>query len=364
MRAASLKLSEHVVNLYMHEVAMHNDECLENIKCNSNTGIPVALLTPAHISALTVCLTSIHGLFDTFLSFAPETTRDLPVFHFVRVAYACVLLIKMYFAATTTNAELGKVISKDDLKVEHYFDRLLNAFKAAAENEKSRAAQKFLVVLVMLRTWFYKQSGRQSDASKDHDGKANMNLGSPTLQRSSDDGLRTEGTTPRLGGHQQVRLTDVASAQPLSALSPDQSANSQQLHSATTPLHLLSEVAAGDSAAISTPGRHMQNTTGQDWYGYINKDNTHSTGHVPSTTGMGLPYNDSSQNGDGALPNALDGVGSSFDWNGTVGNQELEQAMNMTLGEWDLGSVLHADGFLFDLMGSDGGQMNGFEGSG
>ena len=44
-----------------------------------------------------------------------------------------------------------------------------------------------------------------------------------------------------------------------------------------------------------------------------------------------------------------------------MGNEELEQAMGMTLGDWDLGSVLQADDFLFDLL--DGGPMSAFEGS-
>jgi len=327
-----------MVNLYMHEVAMHNDEWPEHVKCSSNTETPVVLLTPAQISALTVCLTSIHGIFDTFLSFATETIRDLPVFHFVRVAYACVLLMKMYFAATTPHAELGKVISKEDLKVEHYFDSLLNAFKAAAENETCRAAQKFLVVLVMLRTYFHKQSGRQSDmtnepvrATAGHNSQTFPSSGSPNLHLDPDDEIRKERTAPRLG-NQHIQLNDPST---------------QPLHTASTPLHLLSEVATGNSAAASTPGRDMNPTTGQDWYGYMDKDNIHATG----TTAVGLPYTGSSLSGDGALLNVVDAIGPKFDWNTTGINEELEQVMNMTLGEWDLSSVLQADGFLSDLGG-------------
>lgn len=353
----------------MHEVVIHNDECPENVKCSSNTEIPVALLTPAHISALTVCLTSIHGLFDTFLSFATETIRDLPVFHFVRVAYACVLLIKMYFAATTSNAELGKVISKEDLKVEHYIDRLLNAFKAAADNELSRAAQKFLVVLVMLRTWFHKQSGRKPDMSQAapqagarHNSLANMTSKSSTSHINAD-GIREERTTPR-PGCQYLSLSDGVSGQPLSTASLDQNRSAQSLHCTSTPLHLLSEVAMEDSAATSTPGRFLNTTTGQDWYNsYTNNHDANSNIPVTSTstgtTAVALSYSDSSLGGDGALPNALGGVGARFDWNSTGVNEELEHAMNMTLGDWDLSAVLQADGLFLD-MGFEGGPANVF----
>ena len=339
------------MNLYMHEVAIHTDDCTDNVNCNSNTETPVGLLAPAHISALSMCLTSIHGLFDTFLSCSTDTIRNLPVFHFVYVAYACVLLVRMCFAATTTNAELGRVISKEDLKVEYYFDVLLKAFKAAAENEMSRAAQKFLVVLMMLRTWFHKQSGCKTDMIKD----AN------TSSRSLDDGMQEERAASRLG-HQQIPLNRDSTGHPRTTMSSDLNTSSQLLHSASTPLHLLSEVAMGDSAANSTASRHMRTPTGQEWYDFINRGSTNSTNPATGPMAVGTSYTDSPPNGDGPATSVLDG-GGKFDWNFSVVNEELEQAMGMTLGEWDLGSVLQADGFLFDL-GFDGGPTGVFEGSG
>ncbi len=151
------------MNLYMHEVAMH---IVPNIDCFRDESDTVAnhdlesteLLTPAHIGALTVCLTSIHQIFDTFLAFAVDTVRNLPIFQFVRVICGCVFLIKMYTAAASIGSEFGKVISKEDLMVEQYLRNLLNRFKAVAEHGKSRPARKFLMVLVMLKTWFDKHS--------------------------------------------------------------------------------------------------------------------------------------------------------------------------------------------------------------
>ena len=275
MREASLELFQHVVNLYMHEAALHTEE-----ECNSDPGTPGLLLTPAHISALSVCLSSIHGLLDIFLSFATATVRSLPVFHCVRVVYACVLLIKMYLAATADNSELGKVVSKDDLKVEHYFDRLLDQFKAAAENEMSRAAQKCLVVLVMLRKWFQKQSSRKSDMPETPVGaKANTRWGPPNLQVIPDDGTGKEGTALRQG-YQQIRPNDAMYGQPMMHVSPDQSTSIPRLHTASTPLQLLSEVATSphppmeDSAGTSTPGAQMTTIEGQDSYNYAGEENS------------------------------------------------------------------------------------------
>lgn len=124
---ATLKMTEHVINLYMHEIALHVDHNVEEFRpafseenlSNENTEQTRIPLTPAHISALSTCLTSIDGIFESFLSLDVETIRTLPILNFVRVAYAIVVLIKMYFAAATPNSELGKVILKENMKVRH-----------------------------------------------------------------------------------------------------------------------------------------------------------------------------------------------------------------------------------------------------
>ncbi|KAI4187997.1 MAG: hypothetical protein LQ346_005398 [Caloplaca aetnensis] len=112
------------------------------------------VLTTAHVGALTTCLTSIHGMFDTFLEMTADDIRTVPVFYFVRVAYAGVLLIKMYFAATAPESELGKVISSDDMRVGHYLGKLRELLQAGAASGKCRPARSFYLVLVMFQTWF------------------------------------------------------------------------------------------------------------------------------------------------------------------------------------------------------------------
>ncbi|KAI9880773.1 MAG: hypothetical protein M1830_000209 [Pleopsidium flavum] len=335
IQSPSLELSEHVVNLYMHEVAMHTDHNEDDLKSNPHgeTFRQAELLTPAHISALTVCLTSIHGIFDTFLALPNETIRNLPIFHFVRVAYACVLLIKMYFAATTANAELGKVISKEDMKVEYYLDSLLDAFRTAAEHEKSRPAQKFLMVLVMLKTWFQKQRDGKLGIPKDamyatvgqHLG-GNLRLGSLSVDLGPTE-TRRERATPRMG-YRQIRLSEVGNGK-----TPIKHPGIQSDHrepSGNTPLHLLSEVAMGKSAV--TPGGHMT-SAGESWSGYNNQDiGTTSAGlQNPNSPSSGKVITDES---DLHLDAAM---GDGF-----------EQAMGMTLGEGDLSSIFLGDGF-FDM---------------
>jgi len=231
---ASLQMSFHVLNLYMHEIATHND-FQDDIKQMPSTADPFreafssdAPLTPAHINAIAACLAAIDGIFEVFVSLDPADIRCLPVFNFVRVAYAVVVLIKMYFAAASAKSELGKVINKDNMKVEHHLEKLLAKFRATAADGKSRPATKFMVVLVMLRSWFQKQKqnptgpgGTQSNGSKA--SSAPDNLPTPYQTHNID----------KSGGAQPTHPSEFSTT-------------------ANTPLQLLSEVATSETATPRT----------------------------------------------------------------------------------------------------------------
>ncbi|KAJ9142167.1 Transcriptional regulator WAR1 [Pleurostoma richardsiae] len=246
----SLKLSFYVMNLYMHEIALHTDGH-EDFKppfsadSLAQTLINDAALTPAHINALSACLTAIDGIFETFLAMDVASIRCLPVFNFVRVAYATVVLIKMYFAASSPDSELGKVINKDHMKVEQHLDALLDKFRATAADDKCRPAAKFLVVLVMIRSWFQKQGKEITAATAASGGPspATEEAGTPfqpprpgSAPGSGDKAGAGSGPTP--GSEGTVRATPVPQ---------------EYSGTANTPLQLLSEVATNDHAA-STPG--------------------------------------------------------------------------------------------------------------
>ena len=221
-------MSFHVIDLYMHEVATHSDtpdDCKlqpSESLLGSDTPLPLA-----HINALSACLTAIDGIFDVFLSLDVHTIRCLPVFNFVRVAYAVVVLIKLYFTASSPKSELGKVINKGQMKVEEHLDNLLDKFRAAAADDRSRPAAKFLVVLVMIRSWFQKQKQSQS-------GGANPAAPTETPPASY---------PRRIGGGDRPS----ASATPV----PQPPQQPDYATTASTPLELLSEVATNNSVATT-----------------------------------------------------------------------------------------------------------------
>ncbi|KAK4144925.1 transcriptional regulator WAR1, partial [Dichotomopilus funicola] len=239
MQQPSLRMGFHVISLYMHEVATYSDTPddgkLHPSETQLGTGGP---LTSAHIDALTSCLAAIEGIFEVFLSLEVQTVRCLPVFNFVRVAYAVVVLIKLYFAAASPKGELGKVINPDDMKVEQHLDRMLEHFRATAAEDRSRPAAKFLVVLVMIRSWFHKQKQNQAPGAG-------------------------PDATPA-AGPSCAYMRPTAGERSNSAPLPHPRPPGQDYSTATasTPLEVLSELATNNSAAAATSGPRRPGTAG------------------------------------------------------------------------------------------------------
>lgn len=347
-------MTEHIVNLYMHEVAMHVDHNVDEFKppftedALRTIDQPQEALSTSHISALSSCLASIDGIFDCFLTFDVATIRCLPVGHFVRVAYAVVVLIKMYFAASAPNSELGKVINKDDMKVDQYLDRLVDIFKASAAEEKSRPAAKFLMVLIMLRTWFVRQREgvRPQSESTEY---------ATVYTASSGPANKLEGNNAQAKGSSSDR-TDLGTQQNMQQM-PGQL---QNYSPANTPLQLLSEVATGNSRGqTDSPRSGNVGNYSADWQHTPQQQNP-----FPSYDSLMNPLNQSLMSGYGNvhLAGNLDpSLGMEF---GYAMGDGFEQAMGMTLGLGEFGGTYFNDEAFFNIMDSVGGNGGtAFEGA-
>jgi RalA-binding protein 1 len=219
--AATVAMTFNTVNLYMHELVLNSSAAVESERPPFSTeSLTVSMLSAdappsaAHISALSTCLISIHGCFEVFLAIPMNSARCLPVYFFVRVAYALVILIKMAFSAAKAGSEFGRVIGPEDMKVQYYLDALVNKFRDVSADEQCRPAAKFLIVLAMLRTWVARQV---------KDG---------TIIASWYPSTNSDSQAPRSQGPVDPKMNQ----------SPLRSSPSQQ--PASTPLHLLSEVAS------------------------------------------------------------------------------------------------------------------------
>ncbi|KAJ6445837.1 C6 transcription factor (War1) [Purpureocillium lavendulum] len=241
MMQPSLKISFHLLNLYMHEAVLHSETPPDGFRPPFNTEIikdgmlGSETLSAAHINALSSCLASVDGIFATFLAMDVSTIRCLPVFNFVRVAYAVVVLMKMYFSAASPQSELGKVIMKDNMRVEFYLDALLDKFRTTAADDKCRPAAKFLIVLAMLRSWFLKQG-------KSENSGAAAATPAPGATPTPNNGAA--------GGDAPGSSSRTSPTPPEAPLIPP------PRHGVNTPLQVLSEVAMGREAGAGGPPRH------------------------------------------------------------------------------------------------------------
>lgn len=332
----------------MHEIALYVEkpnEGMQNFNSDSLQDPVPGLnetLTAAHIGALSSCLTAIDGIFESFLSMDVQSIRCLPVFNFVRVAYAVVVLIKMYFSASTPNSELGKVINKDHMKVEEYIEKLLDKFRDTATHEKSRPAGKFLVVLVMLRSWFQKQ-GKNDQAKREQSATDPSNHNRPN-----------ENAAP-LTQQQHQQQAQQPSQQQHTPPPPQQQSTPQQqqqppnqYNPANTPLQLLSEIATGNGAAggnnqnnnsgtSATPASHLppwltSGTSGPQPFMY---DPATTTSGVPPSAGPVEQDPNFALGMQNVMPYLNNTLTSDFDYN-SLGDG-FEQAMDLTFGGFATG---------------------------
>ncbi|KAH8179734.1 hypothetical protein LIA77_01253 [Sarocladium implicatum] len=216
---ATVAMTFGTVNIYMHELVLNTNGAAESDRAPFSTeALTTGMLasdsppSAAHISALCACLTSIHSVFDIFLALPIDSARCLPVYFFVRTAYALVILIKMSFSAAKPGAELGKIMGPDDTKLLYYLEVLLEKYKELAADNKCRPAAKFLIVMAMLKTW---------------------------VTRQVKDGAIPLGSTAAMPQQRQKHHPE---GHDMISPPPQRPSPSQQ--PANTPLHLLSEVAS------------------------------------------------------------------------------------------------------------------------
>lgn len=152
-----VKHNEAILNLYIHEIAMHHSHNIDDFRPpygveEENEEEP-DYITPAHIDSLTICLHSIHRAFDAFIAMPISTLRSLPTLYFVRNSYAAVALIKIYTAVSAKGSKFGSVFKPSDLKVDYYLDTMIDVMKRTAEGGQARMALKFTFILGMLKSW-------------------------------------------------------------------------------------------------------------------------------------------------------------------------------------------------------------------
>ncbi len=258
------------------------------------------------------------------------------------------------------------------MKVEQHLETLLDKFRATAADDKSRPAAKFLVVLVMIRSWFHKQGSiqtrpgpQQQQHGKPADAPPSLvdGLAGPALLDTS------VAYTPSPSTKSAAVATAAAACSgnttPLSAThrlapQPQPQQPSYASTAANTPLHLLSEIATNNGAvgsmhSPSGPGPRAGGISGAPGIGsapwlnpaaphpqpfmYDNPGPRGSSSDTASGTVGGTPNPPVSEmmppgimGGAGPTPWLSGGFLTEFDYTGL--GEGFAQAMDLTLTAW------------------------------
>ena len=161
---AALGITYHHSMIYLHEIALGQDGSGEDfrppfrLRAPSETSYTLPDLHPARLDCIIASLTSAHSLLDTVLKLSPQSLRVFPVWMYIRVTYAIVILLKIFFISSTPGSELGQIIHPVSVRVEDYLDRLVSCMQVVSNDENCRLTDKFSSVFSRARDWFRRQT--------------------------------------------------------------------------------------------------------------------------------------------------------------------------------------------------------------
>ncbi|MCJ1286487.1 hypothetical protein MMC26_005833 [Xylographa opegraphella] len=178
-KSPNIIYGETLIRLYLHEVALNTGKTNEDLQppfppevFKSMRPPERAEISAGHIDSLSTALTSIHSLYQTFLSMPPATVRCVPTFQFVRLIYISVVFIKL-----TTDG--------DDFNVDHYLDDILVSLSLAAQDNQCATASQFSMVITVLKTLVVKRKRRAfvAGTTPSHKKAAELHQTDPAVQK-------------------------------------------------------------------------------------------------------------------------------------------------------------------------------------
>lgn len=110
-----------------------------------------------------------------------SSLRASPIINFVRMSYAVVILVKLFFLASEPNGALGHILEPESVKVVWYLEQLVPkmAEVAGKGGEMCRAGGKFGMILVKLGEWYRTQRVRELEREVSGEGMVDDELIEP-----------------------------------------------------------------------------------------------------------------------------------------------------------------------------------------
>ena len=200
-RTACLTIAFHDQIILVHEMALHDRR--DSKDPPSSFHLEKSLghhtrISQARVDAIMVCISSTQALLDALLNMDIATLRALPHLNFLNMCYSVFILNRLFCSATTDDDPISEFLEPASLKLNEYLGQLIPHLMMAAQEGHSRAASKFLMVLMKLAAWYYRQCIRPNRSEVI--GEASSP--STSLRRDADgvgSSLRSEGTDEHTG---------------------------------------------------------------------------------------------------------------------------------------------------------------------
>lgn len=100
-----------------------------------------------------LCLSSVHGILESFLKLPPNEVVTLPVFQVIRVVNVMFTMVQMLHDKTFQNEELN---------IQLYLDGIITKLRASARQRNGQYVYWLLVVLTALSLWLEKKRATAS----------------------------------------------------------------------------------------------------------------------------------------------------------------------------------------------------------
>ncbi|CAG8983988.1 hypothetical protein HYALB_00009590 [Hymenoscyphus albidus] len=111
----------------------------------------------AYIKEVTIIISSAHATLDLFLETNVEVLRSFPIYNFVPLAYAALVLTKLLISSKTSTSLIGSALDDQTIRLGFYLQALIEKLGAAVGPMECRAPFTFLGLLMRLRIWYKSQ---------------------------------------------------------------------------------------------------------------------------------------------------------------------------------------------------------------
>jgi len=157
-----LVMAYHYSMIYAHEIAIHDEHPAEDFRppFRIDKILPIQndnRLTPAHSDAIATIIFSSHSLLDIMLAMDIDTLRSIPIYNYVRMTYACIILVKLYVSSRSSQSQIGTVVDSQSLRIGFYLENLVTLLTKAVGPMECRSPYTFLGLLMRLRDWYRNQ---------------------------------------------------------------------------------------------------------------------------------------------------------------------------------------------------------------